>query len=261
MSSLLKCLGILLLVSTCCGKAVCQATVLGANCDLAMIGANEKSAFLQFDREFLYALSNLDAGMMAVLVNPSLRVNDNRGTFYVKDARSLQLRFEEVFPTKLRETVLKERPEELECVSSGLMYGAGNVWVEFTGQRYAITSVNVPGPPYRTDSSSKVEFVCNADKHRVIVDASGDDVLRYRAWSKPRSLLDKPDLEILGGKRGSEGSGSCRYSTWGFTRGGVTYSLEGPGGCFEQGHEPPSDSNGSLTVTIPGKPGSNWWCR
>src|SRR5579872_1764666 len=103
MSSLLKCLGMLLLVSTCSGEAVCQATDLGANCDLAMLGANDKSAFLQFDREFRFALSNRDAGVMAMLVSSSLRVNDDRGPYYLKDAGSLELRFEEVFPAKLRE--------------------------------------------------------------------------------------------------------------------------------------------------------------
>jgi hypothetical protein len=251
----------LLVVCICSVEAVCQATVLGANCDLAMIGGTDKSGFLQFDREFRYALSNRDAGVMAMLVSPSLRVNDKLGPYYLKDTGSLELRFEEVFPAKLRQLVLKERPEELACVSSGLMYGAGSVWVQFIGQRYAITSVNVPSPPDRTKSSSTVEFVCDADKHRVIVDTSGDAILRYRAWSKPRSLLDKPDLQILGGKRGSEGSGSCRYTTWTFTRDGVNYSLDGPGGCFEQGHEPPSDSNGSLTVMIPGKADTSWWCR
>lgn len=260
MHSFLKFLGPLLLVCIGSSAAVCQATVLGKNCDLVTIGVTDKSGFLQFDREFRYALSNGDAEVMAVLVNPSLRVNDNRGTYYLKDARSLQLRFEDVFPIKLREVVLKERPEELECLPNGLMYGDGNVWVEFTGQRFAVASVNIPASFNRTESSSKVEFVCNADKHRVIVDASGD-VLRYRAWSKPHSLLDKPDLEILGGRRGSEGSGSCRYSTWSFARAGVTYSLEGPGGCFEQGHEPPSDSSGSLTVSIADKPDTSWWCR
>jgi len=242
--------------------AFAQSTVLGQNCDLAMLGATETGSFLAFDREFRYALSNQDAGVMALLVKPSLRVNDERGGYDVDDARSLQLRFGQIFTQPIRDAVLKEKPEMISCVSGGLMYGDGIVWVELTGKRYAVKTVNIPQSDRRPESPARVvEFVCNADKHRIIVDALGDGAPRYRAWTKPHSLMDKPDLEISGGKREFEGTGVCAYARWTFTSGGATYSLDGPGGCFESTKQPPAESRGSLEVSLPGKADVNWWCR
>ena len=262
MSSLLKNLKSFLFVYICTGVALGQATIIGKNCDLAMVGATDKNSFLEFDRELRYALANHNAGIMAVLVKTPLQVNDDRGSYFLQDPKSLQLRFDEIFPSNLRETVLKGRPEELTCLADGVMYGAGNVWIELTGQRYAVASVNVPNAGNRKGSPSiNIEFACNADKRRVIVDTVGNNAPRYRAWTKPHSVLDKPDLEILDGRWESQGSGSCRYSMWTFRSNGVSYSLEGPGGCFEQGHEPPSNANGSLTVSVAGKPDVSWWCR
>jgi hypothetical protein len=189
-------------------------------------------------------------------------VNDDRGSFYIEDARSLQFRFEEIFSSEVRETVARERPEDLPCLSGGLMYSGGAVWITFTGERYAVSAVNIRGRKNPANPGRKiVEFVCNADKHRVIVDAVGDGVARYRAWTKPHSLTEKPDIEIPDGKRKFEGTGACSYTSWTFTKAGATYSLSGPGGCYEDSHQPPTDSHGSLEVTVSGKADVNWWCR
>ena len=242
-------------------SAMSQTATLGKNCDLAMLGAKESKSFLQFDHEFRNALSNQDAGMMALLVKPSLRVSDDRGSYSIEDARSLQQRFQDIFGSKIREIVSRERPQDLTCLSDGVMYGAGAVWVTFTGERYAISAVNIPSEGHAPKSQQKiVEFVCNADKHRVIVDAVGEGAPRYRAWTKPHSLDDKPDLEIPDGKREFDGSGPCAYTSWTFSKAGATYSLHGPGGCYENSHQPPTDSNGSLDVSVSGKEVS-WWCR
>ncbi len=241
-------------------SAISQTTALGQNCDLAILGARENKSFLQFDREFRNALSNQDAGMMALLVKPSLRVSNDRGSYHVEDAGSLQSRFQDIFSSKVREIVEKERPQDLTCLSGGVMYGDGAVWVEFTGQRYAISAVNIPGSGPAKPAQKTVEFVCNADKHRVIVDAVGDSAPRYRAWTKPHPLTEKPDIEIPDGKREFGGSGPCSYTSWTFTKAGATYSLHGPGGCYEDSHQPPADSNGSLDVSVSGKEIS-WWCR
>ena len=238
-----------------------QAAVLGENCDLAVLGATETKTFQAFDREFREALSKQDAGIMALLVNSSLRINDDRGSYYLDDPTSLQLRFQEIFPPNVRDIILKQRPETVWCNYTGIMYGDGVVWVTFTGHRYAIETVNLPvaSRPTRNPMGA-VKFVCDADKHRVIIDTGTDGLPRYRAWNKPRSLTEKPDMEIANGKQDYEGSGPCRYTTWTFTVGGATYFLHGPGGCYEDSHQP-ADSNGSLDVSVPGKPDVSWWCR
>lgn len=191
-------------------SAISQKATLGKDCDLAILGAKETKTFLQFDHEFRNALSNHDAGVMALLVKPSLRVSDGRGSYYIEDTGSLQLRFQDIFGSKVRDIVSKERPQDLTCLASGVMYGDGAVWVTFTGERYAISAVNIPNEGHAPKSEQKtVEFVCNADKHRIIVDAVGDSAPRYRAWTKPHALTDKPDIEIPDGKREFDGSGPC----------------------------------------------------
>jgi hypothetical protein len=243
-------------------SAISQTSHLGENCDLSALGAKENKTFLDFDREFRYALSNQNAGVMALLVEPSLRINDDRGTFYIEDARSLQLRFQEIFTSGVRDTVLKQRPEGLSCSGNGIMYGDGVVWANYTGRRYAIKSVNVPSsPPAPKFSERIVEFACNADKHRVIVDAVVGGAPRYRSWTKPHSLTEKPDLELGGGKRESEGSGVCAYEIWKFSSGGTEFDVEGPQACYEESHPPPANSTGMLEVSVPGKPVVSWWCR
>jgi hypothetical protein len=75
--------------------AFAQGSKLGESCDLASQGANETETFLAFDRELCSALSKQDGGVIALLVNFPLRVNDERGSFYLKDPASLQGRFQE----------------------------------------------------------------------------------------------------------------------------------------------------------------------
>lgn len=239
-----------------------QAAALGENCDLSVLGAKETKSFLEFDREFRYALSNQNAGVMALLVKPSLRVSDDRGTFYIEDARSLQSRSQEIFTPAVRDTVLKQRPENLSCFDNGVMYGNGVVWANYTGQRYVIGTVNVPASAHAPKSTERtIEFACNADKHRVIVDAVGEGAPRYRAWTKPHSLTETPDLEIAGGKREFQGSGVCAYTIWRFTSGGTEFDVDQPQTCYEESHPPPADSTGLLEVSVPGKPVVSWWCR
>jgi hypothetical protein len=63
-------------------------------------------------------------------------------------------------------------------------------------------------------------FVCRADTARIVVDRLADETLRYRSWTRPRALTDKPDLEITGGKAEHSALvvlliyGQCVCSTW-----------------------------------------------
>lgn len=78
------------------GEALAQGARLGESCDLRALGATETGTFLAFDREFKFALSKQDAGLIALLVASPLRINDSRGSYYLDDARSLQLRYSEI---------------------------------------------------------------------------------------------------------------------------------------------------------------------
>lgn len=151
-----------------------QVAVLGENCDLAVLGGTETKSFVAFDRELRSSLSRQDAAVMALLVKYLLRINDDRGSYYLDDAESLQLRFQEIFPRAVRDAVVKQGPETVSCTSSGTMYGDGVVWVNPKGDRYAVATVNLPEGTRssKTQIAGRVEFACDANKHRVIVDLS-----------------------------------------------------------------------------------------
>jgi hypothetical protein len=240
-----------------------QVAVLGENCDLAVLGGTETRSFVAFDRELRSSFSRQDAAVMALLVKYPLRINDDRGSYYLEDAESLQSRFQEIFPRAVREAVVKQGPETVSCTSSGIMYGDGVVWVNPKGDRYAVATVSLPEGTHssKTQIAHRVEFVCDADKHRVIVDTEASGAPHYRAWNKPRSLTEKPDLEISKGKKDYEGSGRCAQIIWTFTSGVTKFVVEGPGGCCEDSHQPPADTRGRLEVSTAGKPAVSWWCR
>jgi hypothetical protein len=106
-----------------------------------------------------------------------------------------------------------------------------------------------------------LEFVCETDKHRIIVDASATGVGRYRAWNKPRPLTQKPDLELLNGKWSSEGSGPCRYDLFTFTNGKTQYEIgELPGCGAGDADSPPQSAIGQLEVVSGDKTESTSWC-
>src|SRR5580658_3671217 len=131
------------------------------------------------------------------------------------------------------------------------------------GDRYAVATVNLPEGTHssKTQIAGRVEFVCDADKHRAIVDTEASGAPHYRAWNKPRSLTEKPDMEISKGKKDYEGSGPCAQIIWTFTTGVTKFVVEGPGGCHEDSHQPPADTQGRLKVSTPGTPDVSWWCR
>ena len=234
--------------------ALPQSSRLGESCDLRALGATDTKSFIAFDRELRAAMSKQDAVAVAFLVKQPLRINDDRGSFYLNDAASLQSRFQEVFPPRVRTTILKQPIEALFCNSNGIMYGNGIVWVNLTGTRYAIETINGVGSPPAT---GKIEFICETDKERIVIDTGAIGAPRYRTWNKPRALTDKPDLEIPNGDQQVEGTGVCAYSVWTFTSGATKVIAEGLG-CF--GDSPPKGAKGRLRWSIKDAPPTNLWC-
>ena len=239
------------------GTVWSQATKIG-NCDLATAGGSDAKEFLRFQQELQKAVAGQDAGAMALLVENPLRVNNGRGAYYLKDARSLQSQFQEIFPAAVREVILSARPEALSCTYRGIMYGNGEVWAALTNHGYAIQTVNLPSDDVATASNRPhVEFVCRTDKHRIVIDSTAAGTSRYRAWNQPRSIMDKPDLEISKGSQNLEGSGPCVHSVWLFASGAAKYQVNDIG-CYPDSNQPPVGATGQLTVTAGGKTSSAW---
>jgi hypothetical protein len=190
-----------------------------------------RDEFLRFDRELRSALKTDDPGKTALLVRYPLRVNDPKGKFEISDPESLALRIHEVFPAKIREIVFKTAPQSVHCMVEGLMYGDGAVWVEWpAAHRLKIISVNLPGD--EAASENTVQFTCNADKLRAIVEGKGVRSVRLQLWNNPHELTEKPDMDLTDGTSTMEGTNWCAHAVWNFESSGAHYRLERLG-CTE----------------------------
>ena len=234
-------------------------SALSENCDLRVLGGSDTKHFLTFDKELKESLSSGDRGKLALLLKFLFRVNDDRGAYYLHDPASFSARAEQIFTPSVRDAILKQRVEAIWCNYTGITYGNGVVWVNPRAENFAVEAVNLPVQSERTVSTSHTtEFVCNAEKHRVIVDHGLNGRLRYRSWNKSRSLVEKPDLEISDGKQKIEGSGPCVYAMWEFSSGSATFTVSQTGAC-DPGTA--ADAIGSLEVLTSGTEPIHWWCH
>jgi hypothetical protein len=255
-------LSIFLIALTC--TAYSQSSVLGKNCDLAVVGATDTKSFLAFDQELRDAFRTQDAAKLATLVEYPLVIETNGGTDYLDSASSVSFekrRFKVIFTPAIRRAILDQRPENIWCSERGIMYG-NSVMVGSTGHgftlMYAIHEIYLPSD----HKPGEVEFACTTKKHHVIVDIGADGSPRYRAWNKPRALTEKPDLELPEGRIDSEGTGPCNYAWWKFTS-GTTEIVASTLGCYDESDHPPKGAQGSLDVsTYDGskKHNEHLWC-
>jgi hypothetical protein len=260
--AMLRVVVLLLVLST--HVAFAGDTVLGGACDLAVIGASDKHAFLVFDKELRMALSRQDVAAMALLVRFPVRVNHADGSkISLNNAAALQTRFAEVFPPSVRSAVLNQKPEEIFCKYTGIMYGNGAVWIEAVEgavtPRYRVTAINLPAVDTQTAAhkTSTLEYVCDAEKHRVVIDSDASGKVRYRAWNKPRFLTDHPDMEATAGTKSLEGTDACTQAIWSFRKGNTEFVVRELG-CTD-GAEP-AGTTGELAVLVDGRPQQRWWC-
>ena len=205
---------------------------------------------LLFDRELKNAAEESDAGKVALLVSYPLRVNDSRGSYYIKDARTLQGRFGDIFTPSVRKAISSQKIDNSACNTDRVMYGNGDVWVWLTDQGYAITVVNLPGQQ-RPAGAAEIQATCRTGEIRIIVDKAPGGALRYRAWDKGHSLMQKPDTELTDGKETMEGTGVCTHRLWSFGRYEKNISVEEIG-CTED--SPPANAIGRLVTSA----GSTW---
>lgn len=223
----------------------------------------EKQQFLAFDHELRAALTKHDPVAMAFLVQFPLRVNMGDGTAISLDgAGTLQKRFEEVFPKQMSAAILAEKPEDVSYMPDGIMYANGNLWADLVGedngQRFRIKTLNLPTDAAKAHPGTPtLEFICDAEKHRVVIDSSAPGKARYRSWDKPHSLAERPDLELAGGAPEVEGTSPCAHSTWTFKKGRSAFEVSELG-CAEA--SPPKGAVGQLSVSVSGKVKQQWWC-
>ncbi len=240
-------------------------TVLGPSCNLAVVGATDKQPFVRFDKELRAALSRQDVAAIALLVSFPLGVNYRDGTkISIDNVKGLQTRFAEVFPPRVRSAILNQKLSDIFCKDTGIMYGRGEVWIRADAAvargHYRMTTINLPPPNGRWVPYKQIglQFVCETEEHRVVIDADASGKLRYRSWNQPRAITDKPDVEITSGKLSFEGSDPCTHAIWTFQKGKTQFSLSELG-CTD-GSEP-KGSTGELTTSIDSNLQETSWCR
>jgi hypothetical protein len=102
------------------------------------------------------------------------------------------------------------------------------------------------------------QFVCKTSKHTVTVNLLPSGKYQYKAWNKPKSITEEPDMVVDGGERITEGTGVCRYTRWEFNNGRVQYIVSTPVTCTET--TPPPNATGTLSVFINNDHKKFWWC-
>ncbi|WP_287728442.1 hypothetical protein [Burkholderia sp.] len=101
-------------------------------------------------------------------------------------------------------------------------------------------------------------FICDTDKHHVVIDHIADGVLRYRAWNKPRPVEQKPDVEVRGGMESTGGTDPCVSTDWSFKRGNIVYWVSDSAACTDG--KPPRGAYGMVSVTINKAFAARYWC-
>jgi len=231
----------------------------------ASAAAKNFLTFDQFDKELRITLTRQDAMALAFLVRFPLRVNDNGGTISIDDAEALKAHFQEIFTPAVRKEILGEDFKDLGCMTEGIGYGTGVIWVDANDRGYAIWSVNrdaVPPFPKASPAGPVIKFVCQTETHRIVVDTVAGGALRYRAWKKPRAVTDAPDLELGKGEDKVEGTNYCAVPIYRFKNGDDAYVVEGGLGCLGDNEPggPPKDATGRLEVTMREKRPVDFWC-
>jgi hypothetical protein len=124
--------------------------------------------FERFDKELRVALTRQDAVALAFLVNFPLRVNEaTGGSISIDDAAALKNHFQEVFTPAVRKEILSEKNDNVGCMTEGIMYARGVIWVNASERGYAIDVVNRDAvPPYKMNNWNKI-YMPDADpSHR-----------------------------------------------------------------------------------------------
>lgn len=101
-------------------------------------------------------------------------------------------------------------------------------------------------------------FICDTDKHHVVIDHVADGALRYRVWNKPRPADQKPDVEVHGGTEDTGGTDPCVNTTWSFKRGNIVYWVSDSAACTDG--KPPRGAYGMVSVTINKEFAARYWC-
>jgi hypothetical protein len=248
------------------GLAILSLWLILASTAAAQPASEAHLAFERFDQELKAAVRAENLAAIALLVHFPLRINHpGGGATSLDDPRALIAHFPEVFTPAVRREILETKIGGHIARSSEFGYGSGAVWAEqypMEGEdaAFRIKVINLTDPQAEQAAAKelRLSFVCETAKHRITIeDRPADHSARYRVWNRPKSLLEKPDLEIADGVADMEGTGACATRFWKFRTGKVTIQV-GELGCGP-GDEP-FGAVGDLVVTPDGGAEQSWYC-
>lgn len=107
-------------------------------------------------------------------------------------------------------------------------------------------------------------FACKTDRHIIGMfglkeSCSGLGKFAYRSWNQPKTIQDKPDVDLINNDSiVLEGSGPCRHWVGNFETGNVKYYLSEIGCTGE--NEPPDEAIGEIIVEIDNVEKLRKWC-
>lgn len=103
-------------------------------------------------------------------------------------------------------------------------------------------------------------FKCLTEKHTIIISEDTKGTYHYRSWNKPKTVSDKPDMDLK--SMALETSGNCqRY--YKFKTGKVEFEVTNQWSCLSKGESPPAGADGAtgdLYVRIGGELKSHYYC-
>lgn|SRR5512146_738468 len=159
-----------------------QSSVVGERCNLSVFGFKDSKTFLDFNRDLRNAIEKRDVGALSILVQFSLRITDDGGSYFIHDATSLQGHLDEIFTPFIQRAILSATLDSIWCNYTGISYGEGSVWVNVTQNGYFVATVNLPETRTRTASQSpSVEIACHTDRRRVVIDSPKKGEPRFRS--------------------------------------------------------------------------------
>ncbi len=132
-------------------------------------------------------------------------------------------RYNEIFDKTLKNEIANSNTTKdwSDMGWRGIMLNQGNVWMDFDGR---LTSINyqsqaeidlkkklIADQKKQLDPSiaffQKPICILETTKFRIRIDNLGNENYRYASWSIQKTMSEKPDLVIMGGKLVVEGSG------------------------------------------------------
>jgi len=101
-------------------------------------------------------------------------------------------------------------------------------------------------------------FSCKTEKHTIQIDKIGVDTYKYRSWNNPKTVNEKPDMELSTKDVSVVGTGACRHNEYRFKTGKVEYLLDDDTKCLEG--KPPAKITGNLSILLDDKLKNHFYC-